>query len=66
MGIVEDTKVGTASPTTEEAPEVGSIRELKSLHIDGLDPVFENQARLVNHAVQTIGMGKVSFEDPEG
>ena len=59
MGLIEDTKVGTTSPTTEEAAEVGSIRELKALHVDGVDPVFEHQARLVNHAVQVIGMGKV-------
>ena len=59
MGAVENTKGGTASPVAEEAAEVGSIRELKSLHTDGIDPVFEHQARLVNHAVQVIGMGKV-------
>jgi hypothetical protein len=59
MGIPEDTKVGAATPTGEEAAEYGSIRELKALHVDGVDPVFEHQARLVNHAVQAIGMGKV-------
>ncbi|EXJ57717.1 uncharacterized protein A1O5_12507 [Cladophialophora psammophila CBS 110553] len=61
MGVDKETNVGTASPVSEEAPEVGSIRELKSLHIDGLDPVFEHQARLVNHAVQCIGMGKYQW-----
>jgi len=63
MGIDKDTNVGTASPVSEETAEVGSIRELKSLHVDGLDPVFEHQARLVNHAVQVIGMGKVIHRD---
>jgi hypothetical protein len=64
MGVAEDTKVGTSSPVSEEAGEVGSIRELKSLHVDGVDPVFEHQARLVNHAVQVIGMGKVTSTRP--
>lgn len=40
--------------------EEGSIHELKTIHVDGIDPVFEAQAALINHAVQTIGMGKVT------
>lgn len=59
MGGIDDTKVGTASPTAERGVELGSIRELRPLHVDGVDPVFEHQAQLVNHAVQVIGMGKV-------
>ena len=59
MGSDKDTKIGATSPRLEETTEVGTIREYKSLHVDGIDPVFENQARLVNHAVQAIGMGKV-------
>jgi hypothetical protein len=62
MGADEETKVAAASPTIEEQQaETGSVREYKSLHFDGLDPVFENQARLVNHAVQVIGMGKYQW-----
>ena len=34
--------------------------ELETLHVDGVDPVFEAQAELINHAVQSMGMGKVS------
>lgn len=34
--------------------------ELETLHVDGVDPVFEAQAELVNYAVQSMGMGKVS------
>lgn len=63
MGDDKEPKSGTTSPPTSplpnEAAEVGSIRELKSLHVDGIDPVFEHQAQLLNHAVQSIGMGKV-------
>lgn len=59
MGSDEHTKVGATSPQVEPTTELGSFREYKSLHVDGIDPVFEHQARLVNHAVQAIGMGKV-------
>lgn len=61
MGSEKETTSGVApaSPMADEAAEVGSLREFKSLHIDGIDPVFEHQARLINHAVQKIGMGKV-------
>lgn len=59
MGSDKDTKIGATGPRLEETTEVGTIREYKSLHVDGIDPVFENQARLVNHAVQAIGTGKV-------
>jgi len=61
MGNDKDTKIAEADP--QPAAEIGSIREFTSLHVDGLDPVFEHQARLVNHAVQVIGMGKVRSED---
>ena len=61
MGVYEDTKVDAASPVREEIAEIGSIKELQALHTDGVDPVFEHQARLVNHAVQVIGMGKYQW-----
>lgn len=51
----------SGSPSQVESGEVENIHELKSLVMDGLDPVFEKQAMLINHAVQTIGMGKVSL-----
>jgi hypothetical protein len=34
-------------------------RELDTLAVDGVDPIFEAQAKLINHSVQCIGMGKV-------
>jgi hypothetical protein len=37
------------------------LGELETLHVDGVDPVFEAQAELINHAVQSMGMGKVSL-----
>ncbi|KAJ9620738.1 uncharacterized protein PV06_03357 [Exophiala oligosperma] len=61
MGSDEHTKVGATSPQVEPTTELGSFREYKSLHVDGIDPVFEHQARLVNHAVQAIGMGKYQW-----
>ncbi|KAI1610283.1 MFS general substrate transporter [Exophiala viscosa] len=61
MGNDKDTKIAEADPRSVPTAEVGSIREYTSLHVDGLDPVFENQARLVNHAVQVIGMGKYQW-----
>ncbi|KIW50104.1 hypothetical protein PV05_11724 [Exophiala xenobiotica] len=61
MGSDKDTKIGATGPRLEETTEVGTIREYKSLHVDGIDPVFENQARLVNHAVQAIGTGKYQW-----
>lgn len=62
----KDTKIVEANPRPlAEAPvEAGSVREYGSLHVDGLDPVFETQAKLVNHAVQVIGMGKVWQDIP--
>lgn len=61
MSSDKDTKTVEANPQPlSEAPvEAGTVREYSSLHVDGLDPVFETQAKLVNHAVQVIGMGKV-------
>ncbi|KAK5735813.1 hypothetical protein LTR17_007823 [Elasticomyces elasticus] len=41
--------------------EISSIHELKTIHVDGIDPVFEAQAALINHAIQTIGMGKYQW-----
>lgn len=62
----KDTKIVEANPRPlAEAPvEAGTVREYGSLHVDGLDPVFETQAKLVNHAVQVIGMGKVWQDIP--
>jgi len=53
------TSVETVAPPQVDRGEVEPIHELQSLHVDGLDPVFEGQARLVSHAVQSIGMGRV-------
>jgi len=61
MGSDKDIKIGATGPRLEETTEVGTIREYKSLHVDGIDPVFENQARLVNHAVQAIGTRKYQW-----
>lgn len=41
--------------------DYGSVHELKTIHVDGIDPVFEAQATLINHAIQTIGMGKYQW-----
>lgn len=35
--------------------------ELTTISIPGIDSVFEEQAALVNHAVQVIGMGKYQW-----
>jgi len=35
--------------------------ELTTLHNDGVDIVFEEQAALINHAVQAIGMGRYQW-----
>jgi hypothetical protein len=35
--------------------------ELATISIPGIDSVFEEQAVLVNHAVQAIGMGKYQW-----
>jgi hypothetical protein len=35
--------------------------ELATISIPGVDSVFEEQAALVNHAVQVIGMGKYQW-----
>ncbi|EXJ79431.1 hypothetical protein A1O3_08933 [Capronia epimyces CBS 606.96] len=61
MGSDKDTKIATESAIPGETPEAGTFREYKSLQVDGVDPVFEHQARLVNHAVQGIGMGKYQW-----
>jgi hypothetical protein len=51
--------------TTQDDFEAGSTDrisgELATLVIPGVDIIFEEQAALVNHAVQAIGMGKYQW-----
>lgn len=51
--------------TTRDDFEAGSTDhisgELATLVIPGVDIIFEEQAALVNHAVQVIGMGKYQW-----
>jgi hypothetical protein len=54
----------TETPQDVMSGEMGSIHELKTMEADGIDPVFEAQATLINHAVQQIGMGKVKTAVP--
>lgn len=35
--------------------------ELVTIRLPGIDAVFEEQAELINHAVQVIGMGKYQW-----
>ncbi|KAK4890939.1 hypothetical protein LTR27_010387 [Elasticomyces elasticus] len=55
---VQPAKADVAVGTMDE---ISSIHELKTIHVDGIDPVFEAQAALINHAIQTIGMGKYQW-----
>lgn len=51
----------TTSQEQVSSGEVASLPrdELETLNLDGVDPIFEAQAQLINHAVQCIGMGRV-------
>lgn len=59
-GITKEVNPGTTPQDviSDEKPTL-TTGVLETLHIDGIDPVFEAQAQLINRAVQLIGMGKV-------
>ena len=41
-------------------PSIPSVKELETLDLfeDSIDPVYQAKARILNHAIQEIGMGK--------
>ena len=64
MENTPDKKI-SESPETLDDYEVGTTDrlsgELATIQVPGVDAVFEEQAALVNHAVQFIGMGKYQW-----
>jgi len=56
---------GSIGDTAQTDYEVGIIHrisgELETIHVPGIDAVFEEQSALVNHAIQAIGMGKYQW-----
>ena len=58
-------KKTSESPEASDDYETGTIDrlsgELATIQVPGVDAVFEEQAALVNHAVQFIGMGKYQW-----
>jgi hypothetical protein len=51
--------VATSQDVTSGEVTALATGELETLTFDGVDPIFDAQARLINHSVQCIGMGKV-------
>lgn len=61
---MDDMKKEVSSVPTPEEFTLGELATLpkgglETLAVDGIDPIFEAQAQLINHAVQSMGMGKV-------
>jgi hypothetical protein len=67
MDMSDSDKKGPDSPIdrTLNDYEAGTSEavsgELATIRIPGTDSVFEEQAALVNHAVQVVGMGKYQW-----
>ncbi len=64
---IENTEAKTPAPADHGGVDynTGSVEKipggLATIHMPGVDAMFEEQAALINNAIQTIGMGKYQW-----